>query len=452
MASEEFVMRFNEEVVRSAAGSTMSKKWSQKGKSDPGGSSLDTMTVRLGDEYIVLARGTLTRVFDFRTRRILESDLESGRTTNRSLFSEIGYRSSEMANRVHCSQVLEAGGLAPEDNPFGNLFRLESLFGICGSEQDAERAQNSVIRETTDDKNLFRCDGETIVTHSSSDQLIPDQYQNGYRKFLLLGTRMHPAIRLEVEQSKNVFASLSFDAWNIERESTTLQLESVAIESSQRPETAFDYDAHLDRETRMGAIIYRAMTEACDATGPEPLAFVKDCIERENYLDAMLGFLERELTVGDGANEVVKQIAPHAQSDTQLGLFLLSMQLGDEEACRRSMQALSQIDRTQITKQHMLDLFEGQNMRVRRPSLPAEEQPSNGAQAKLLDALAVNPHITGVYKDMGDDLFHAFRPNEAWLCWDTGRHLFPDHPILNDVKGLESTLESRHPEFVKWEI
>lgn len=65
----------------------------------------------------------------------------------------------------------------------------------------------------------------------------------------------------------------------------------------------------------------------------------------------------------------------------------------------------------------------------------------------LLDALRVNPYLTGAWHDLGNVYYRSFRMPEAWICWDVGRRISPSDPMMKEVDQLELLLRTKNPQF-----
>ena len=72
---------------------------------------------------------------------------------------------------------------------------------------------------------------------------------------------------------------------------------------------------------------------------------------------------------------------------------------------------------------------------------------SSGAQKLMIAALKINPYIAGAYKDLGDMFFSEFDMASAWVCWDFGQKLAPDHFMLKPILDYEAELLKNLPDF-----
>ncbi len=72
-------------------------------------------------------------------------------------------------------------------------------------------------------------------------------------------------------------------------------------------------------------------------------------------------------------------------------------------------------------------------------------RPANEEQFEA--ALAKDPFLTGVWKDLGDTLRQTDHPEEAWHCYDTARLTMPGSTLLADIDKAEARMPREHPEY-----
>lgn len=65
----------------------------------------------------------------------------------------------------------------------------------------------------------------------------------------------------------------------------------------------------------------------------------------------------------------------------------------------------------------------------------------------LSNAVAINPFLTGAYKDLGDLYSGQYQFERAWRCWTAARHISPSHPMLEEAGRREEMLLGEHPEY-----
>ena len=62
-------------------------------------------------------------------------------------------------------------------------------------------------------------------------------------------------------------------------------------------------------------------------------------------------------------------------------------------------------------------------------------------------ALAKNPFITGVWKDLGDSLDTGYDAADTWRCYEMARIIMPTHKLLAGIARGEAEMAREHPEY-----
>ena len=84
---------------------------------------------------------------------------------------------------------------------------------------------------------------------------------------------------------------------------------------------------------------------------------------------------------------------------------------------------------------HRADLLQALGRGRRDITTATEQQQQTLTAEKLfLAVLTANPFLAGAYHDLGALYDQTFRSEMAWLCFDTGRQLSPDHFLFKDIR------------------
>jgi len=99
---------------------------------------------------------------------------------------------------------------------------------------------------------------------------------------------------------------------------------------------------------------------------------------------------------------------------------------------RTTLKQIDAIDRSQLSRPAMLDVFRVNALR----GLNRHQE----ALDLMLATLEAAPWITLAYKDLGDIYYSRFDTARAWTAWDLGRTIAPGHGDWAQVNAYEERL------------
>jgi hypothetical protein len=154
-------------------------------------------------------------------------------------------------------------------------------------------------------------------------------------------------------------------------------------------------------------------------------------------LEAMLGYLEHNLMLGDLPADFKTRQAALTQNADVKTLFG-ALHASSEQEAKRNVATLKQLESAAGEKAYVLGIF--------RADFEGNLGNGETAIALLAGALSQNPFITGVWKDLGDAL-DGYDAADAWRCYEMARRIEPRHSLLAAVNSREETMLKEHPEF-----
>ncbi|WNG17145.1 tetratricopeptide repeat protein [Cystobacter fuscus] len=422
------------------------------------------LEVRLRREWVGYREETGTEVIlDFARRRRLTLD-EGARTyVDESLYSDVCLRHFELPNREHIRSVLEAGGADSADfEPLmaeHQLAVLDKARGRSLSEPKAPRKNGlrgllrSVFGPKPGDISVESDQGRTVYATAAGRRLLsyaeegteaaPD-ISRRFAQFMRYRYRGHPLILEQLASARRIPRELRYQAlapFGQPGSDVTLRLVDVAV--VPEGDIALEgYRRVVDAgQTLPGGVLERVMLGAVpDSQEVEArrMAEAKQSAEGGRILECVLTLLELNLQTGTSLPELGSVLRdepdPHVrQLREALG------RPGSEEEARAALASLQALRKAAGQRAHVVNTF----LAALHRGL------GEGAQARelLLQALEVNPFLTGAYKDLGDLYVSDYEMSRAWRCWEAARRIAPGHGLLKDVHAMEEMLAAEHPEY-----
>lgn len=400
----------------------------KKGKNPKETKSDGDLTVTLWPSVFSVDDGKKTTFYDFDRRKIDVLDRAKKTYEEDSLYFEIGYRTAEFRNRLFLQNALKAGG---EMTPEFQTFQLEILFGL---RHPKEKTPDAVARRTGPGTWNFNAPTKELVTQAKlSGTPIPADLQKSWGHYLLYGCSLHPSVLAFLEKQGKLPKSLEFQRLNVgEASRVTLTLQKQ--EEVEGPDTS--WEKSFQRTVESDPELWAAAQKSLALTPPDvaqsrkaTLDFVDKASKAGHNFDAALACLEFPLQTGGKMDETLKSILPKLKDDPNWDLFRQGLSTQSQDDAENAVKALNSIDRKGLTKGYVIDIMLGD-------AYEADQKPREAVDC-YLKALKANPFLAGPWKDLGDAYYDGYQMDLAWLCWDTARKLYPDHPLLSGVSEEE---------------
>ena len=131
------------------------------------------------------------------------------------LHSVIDYRVSEFENRKFLANMLAQA--KSDQNVFGDLVNLESIFGVEISENNIK---DSITTKDSKNGATYHYQNQKLVNVQYGKAKIPSKFAAAYAKFLTYETTMHPSIKRTVALHKFGPKNLSYNYTNVSTKTT----------------------------------------------------------------------------------------------------------------------------------------------------------------------------------------------------------------------------------------
>jgi tetratricopeptide (TPR) repeat protein len=391
------------------------------------------LAVVLGEHTLSIEQRGHRTVYDFARRRLYVIDLERGRYTDDSLFSDVGFRVVELNNRLGIGKALAAGGITAA-NPMLPV-PMQHLFGIAFGDEDPG------IRAThAKGERVFRWREQELMAVSDAVAPLPAAEQRAYWRFLRYYAGGHPAIYRALGEVAGVPRTVRLRIANAGLETRTLELGSVAAtEEPGDPTAGF---ARTVREAEpfatLAAIAPRAAGEA-EAHTRALLAARDAATAAHAYLNAMLLNFEVLFETGPDGVEWLRANHEALGADADTRRFTAAIRPHEPREAAAAVQELLALRAADPERRYLLDVFAGNALtRAGR---------RDEARERLLAALHRNPRLVGPWFDLGANYLDGFDAPAAWACWDGARALEPAHPFRRSADDLERRLLTDFPDF-----
>jgi len=422
----------------------------------------------VGPDYAVTETGTLTSVYDFRLRRILQLDTGNRRFINRSAYSIAGFSDYELHNRQMLKGILAAGGadvLKAAPASIVDEFWIET--DLYHSKNPAAVAGAAVAR--SERGFTVEYGGQTVAGFQPAEQRFADAIRENFYRALRHVVVLHPGIIAEMRKTARLPQELTYTSWRPMQDRKQKKLSLVAIDDIEfdYPLTP-DYVPVLDDtlsaafRTQHAPLVIQALKgEATDprATVDAYKRAISASLSGGQNLDAALLTLEMTLALPEDCNsqsevcDLVQDTFSKTQQDPAVVALLIAKDQEHKKQYQAAVETLRGIPRAELRYGHILDLFIANDIvsayqgRMATAREADKARFSADVRGYFAAALRGNPFLAGTYKDFGDFYFRQFNPQEAWFLWDAGRSL-PGRktPSLLDAIGVfERGLEQNYP-------
>jgi tetratricopeptide (TPR) repeat protein len=393
------------------------------------------LTVVLGNNYFSRDNGDSRTIYDFEKKRIVTVDEKKKEYTDASLFSDIGFRVSELKNRQFLGGIMAKAGL--KENPMALSFS-EHIFSM------EIPKTNTTLEETRQQGNIsFSADGKVLMEVSEKGSIVTGDELGRYIRFLRYTYGGHPAIIRKLIQNGKIPEKMVTNLYNVSTDTITLTLESIRSAPdapcslagyTEKPVSFFDKKlaGTMFRMKNEPVAIFRERSEAI-------LNNASTAYEKRLFLPCMLSYLEYNLQTGGQLPDSFRSRQAILQSDPAVTEFLTIWNPQNKEDAEKSLPRLEKLREKAGDKDHILMIFEA-NIRT---SLGRSGEDA----ALFLRVLDRNPYICGVYKDLGAIYYNQYETQKAWQLWDLGRRLVPDFINFKPIIEFEQHLVQKYPEF-----
>lgn len=384
-------------------------------------------TATLGQHRFAVQSGDSLETWDFTAGVVRGIDRAAGTYTEVAMLHEVAFVQNEMRNRLGLKGALQSASLpiADEWMPFD----LSVLF-VWAAEGDDTKLQHV----EKDGWVASLRDGDTVARWTFGDQELDAAQRALFGRLLQRRARLHPQALTALLAGGRLPEEMVSHWRDVGvRGKTTWRLAEVRADAA--------WPGGIDGASRSFgtgplARIAGMVLEPTAAGVPERLTFARfgelaDAAQAAGrHGDALLLLLEGSLTTGEPMPQMTKLAADPAAQE-QVKRFMQPISLA-ERAPDRALSLFAAIDRTELSRPAILDVFRVTAMMGKRDPVQAREL--------MLATLEASPWITMAYKDLGDIFLVEFDTRQAWIAWELGRRIAPGHACWEPVAAYEQQL------------
>ncbi len=387
-------------------------------------------TVTLEARRVVVAGSDATTVYDA-TRRRDVVDNKSRTRVDHSLYDVPAFRTIEY-RRVGLSRAMAVAKI--DDGT--TAVDLEQNLGFQEPSSPLQVAEDGVDRTFSGPTRVF-CRISLAATVVKADEA------RMFVQMLRHAIAVHPQVLAGIASANAIPERMVAVSRQFSEETQTVTVRSIhetadaPIDASTIPRrrataSSQPIDRALDRATALDAAdVSRTLARARDE--------IAVALRDGRLLDAMLGIIEWGLTSGEPLVWATPEQRARVGADAAVASLSRALAATTKDETTAALPVLEGLHSQAATKAYVLDIFIANDRKTLGQPVVARDL--------LLNVLAVNPLIAGVYKDLGDCELMQFDTVRAWRAWDSGRRLFPRFANFTAVDRFEQSLLSEHPEY-----
>jgi hypothetical protein len=388
-----------------------------------------TLQVRLAPTFIEVRHPDRTTILDFEKRILFE--VRSDGATTSSLFSQLGSRDREMENRQYLAELTEKAGGA-------------SAIPLAVSEQDlailARPPAKGVERQAKGGAVRFHWGDVPLGEYSTDSIPANGAEKKAFAQFIRYHFGAHPSMLADLAKGAGIprRVKLVENVGGRTQQLTVTKLERVDDAPYAAPPNAkYTLASHevwgpiIQRANALSADDVRKQADELAAAGDASFAAGK-------LVDAYLLYLESFLMIG----EVSDGLRGNAQSmrlDETVARLQAVISPKSEDEAKAALAVLAELRKTNPDRAEVIRIFEA--------NISSNLGDRNTAYENFHAVLTARPALAGVWHDLGGMFLNAYDAEAAWNCWDTLRHLAPQHGMSKEITEREAKMMSLYPEY-----
>jgi hypothetical protein len=391
-----------------------------------------TVHLTIGTRWFQWTDGNDRGVYDFSKRLAIFVDPEAHRLVEISLYANLTGREAELDNRLMLGGALDAGKVA--DNPMAPTIAEHqlSLRHDVNRPSGIERKVANETRYVWHAKELFAYSTQLVPLAAADRDL--------YIRYVRYTVGGHPEILDDLQKLDGI------PKWLRYRDpafGSAIRLE--VMESKTMPDAPYVLPALLKASMKNTALASAAAAVAAStpesraAASARILTAANEAADAGKPLQAMLGYLERNLMIGGDLPPDFHARKEKIVQDANVQALVASVQASSEAQAKHNVATLTRLALLAGEKAYVVGVFRA-NM----------ESPLGNGQTAIelfIAALSKNPFIAGVWKDLGDSLDTGYDAVDTWRCYEIARIIAPAHTLLAGVADKEAAMLKEHPEY-----
>lgn len=391
------------------------------------------LRVTLGPRIVDIVEDGRHRVFDFERGRVHSIDVEAGTYVETLLVSHAANLDMEMRHRLRMAKTLDAAGQADP-----SLAPVE-LACLLGWSSGADEAPTKLTAwEGTGQLTL---DERVLVRWTRSEHVLPKRLRGAYARFLHYCAQPHPAARAAMAEQPTLAAEFRKDYRDVGTRAEFV-LTLTAVRPTATPPQSAEGLTRVFGDSAVANLAKRVLQPEAD----DPLerldekwftTFSAAAEKRGDYEDAFLLLMEYGLQSGVQLLDEVRALLTNGSAVAALRPLLGTFGGRDAE---RALNVLDSVDREHLTHPYIVDVF--------RANWFTQLKRGKEARDLFLTVLGQAPWLTAAHNDLGDLYVAEFNTGLAWLCYEIGRSIAPEHSTWADLEGFEKHLRRKFAEIL----
>jgi len=427
-----FLAQANTELTVKSERSTFAVKGMQK-TSEAKPAATRTLHLTLGAHWIQWDDGSDRGVYDFVKHEVIGVDTKAHRLVEVSMYAMVSGRDAELDNRMMLGSALEAGKVA--DNPMSPTLVEHQL----SLRHDAHRA-SGIERKSAEGEQRYIWREKELFAFSTTLVPVTNAERNLLLRFLRYQIGGHPEVFEDLQKLDGIPKWLRYRDPGL-GQATRLEV----LDSRKTPDAP--YVLPKIEKAPMKNAGAAAAAAAVQASTPESrAAFAANILTKANEaadagkpLQAMLGYIERQLMIDGEMPPDFHKRSETILRDDNVKALLAAVQANSETQARDDVTTLTRLAALAGEKAYVVGIF--------RANMESQLGNREAAVTLFVAALSKNPFITGVWKDLGDNLDTGYDAGDTWRCYETARIIAPDHRMLSDITRGEAAMAARYPEY-----
>ena len=392
-----------------------------------------SLTVAMGDQFIGVHDEQAVKIYDFEQKHITVLNKADKTGITMSLFSDLGFRKAEFANRLKIAEVMKSAGLQSEQGITSSAI-IEHQFSLLADKDQKviQERKDGTVRYSIGDTLLFGyTGGKTKITAWQRERVIV---------FLRYKYGVHPLVVGELAEMETIPGEMTIYHYFPEPKDVKITLQAVGDVGERTLFEGYSLnEAGSDEVTAITAGVSadrkQDYDKACKLIIERAVAAAKE----SNNLEAVTLFLGYTLLAGAELPREFYQYRDQLTSDPDGQALIGSLSPRNEDEAQKAIETFDKL--AEKVKHGKPFIY------VYKANIHGSIGQYHEAMKLFLMAVKTEPMLVGAWKDIGDLYYNNYETAQAWYCWDFGRSLNPDHSLFTPINKMEKSMLKDHPGF-----
>jgi hypothetical protein len=392
-----------------------------------------TLHLTIGARWIQWDDGTDRSVYDFAKHEVFNVDAKSHRLAEESMYAIVSGKDAELDNRMMLGSALEAGKVV--DSPM-----LPTLVEHQLSLRHDVHRPSGIERKSADGEQRYVWREKELFAYSTKLVPVTAAERDLFLRYLRYRIGGHPEVFEDLQKLDGIPKWLRYRDPGL---GEAIRLE--VLDSKKSPDAPYVLP-RLEKLPMKNAGAAAAAAAVQASTPESRAAFAANILAKANaasdsgkQLQAMLGYIEGQLMIDGEMPPDFHKRSETILHDGNVKALLAAVQANSETQARDDVVTLTRLTPLAGEKGYVVGIF--------RANMESQLGNREAAITLFVTALSKNPFITGVWKDLGDNLDTGYDAADTWRCYETARIIAPNHRMLSDIARGEAAMAARYPEY-----